>query len=440
MQAGAGPLPPHQAAHLQGAPVNIQPQQQQPFYVPDHPQGQVAYNQQQQMHLAMQQQQRGNFQPRGVNPSGGGGIQAPAFMQMMPSFQNGPPSMPGRSLTNPIQPHYVTPQLFPMQLPHHMMGPPPPNGPPQHMISVINPTFQPQHMGMMPPENGPMSMSNEGNINQQADGQMMTNPQQIAQQQMMMQTGEYGEQPMMMPYQHMAPPTSMSGPPPVFRGQSQQFFPSSTNQMPPMSIASGQAPPHHIPGHSYMGPLPPSLMGPRNGGGGAPTFPPNPIQPGQNIQPQYYPPGAPQPFYNQQASNMQQPVRYTSPGAMSQRSYSSRGGRGNYRGGYSNQRDNRSISRQTSVNSEAPSMSADDHHRKNSVEQVGYQMDSMGVSSAAGEHQEESERQSANAQAHSNERPSSRNANHFAHPFSAPSSSARRNGSPKNQGQQNFPF
>ena len=51
--------------------------------------------------------------------------------------------------------------------------------------------------------------------------------------------------------------------------------------MPPMSIAGGQAPPHHIPGHSYMGPLPPSLMGPRNGGGGAPTFPPNPIQPGQ---------------------------------------------------------------------------------------------------------------------------------------------------------------
>jgi len=35
------------------------------------------------MHLAMQQQQqqRGNFQPRGVNP-GGGGIQAPAFMQV----------------------------------------------------------------------------------------------------------------------------------------------------------------------------------------------------------------------------------------------------------------------------------------------------------------------------------------------------------------------
>jgi len=27
---------------------------------------------------------------------------------MMPSFQSGPPSMPGRSLTNPIQPHYVT--------------------------------------------------------------------------------------------------------------------------------------------------------------------------------------------------------------------------------------------------------------------------------------------------------------------------------------------
>lgn len=45
MQAGAGPLPPHQTAHLQGAPVNVQPQpQQQPFYVPDHPQGQIAYN------------------------------------------------------------------------------------------------------------------------------------------------------------------------------------------------------------------------------------------------------------------------------------------------------------------------------------------------------------------------------------------------------------
>lgn len=45
----------------------------------------------------------------------------------------------------------------------------------------------------MPPENGPMSMSSESNINQQADGQMMANPQQIAQQQMIMQTGEYGE-------------------------------------------------------------------------------------------------------------------------------------------------------------------------------------------------------------------------------------------------------
>ena len=31
-------------------------------------------------------------------------LQAP----MMSSFQGGPPSMPGRSLTNPIQPHYVT--------------------------------------------------------------------------------------------------------------------------------------------------------------------------------------------------------------------------------------------------------------------------------------------------------------------------------------------